>query len=306
MITYVRGNLFESPAQVLVNTVNTVGVMGKGIALEFKRIYPEMFREYRQLCESGKFKIGSLYLYMTPHKWVLNFATKRHWRQPSRPEYIEAGLKTFVENYARWGIHSIAFPPLGCGNGELDFESQVQPIIKGFLEPLRIDVFIYPERPRLGPPEHKDVENIRAWLRSEPESLPFDEVWADLQGVLAGTRAFRTLKGGQFTAQVEQRAEGPPRLVIASSGKTYRIEWEELLEFWQQLRQHGFIYRRITSKQTPVSYLIPIFERLDYVQRVEVSETTGGLEHNAAVALQVKPPPRKGSPVGQLFEHRAG
>ena len=87
MITYVACDLFLSPARVLVNTVNTVGVMGKGIAKDFKQIYPEMFREYQLLCENNWFDIGKLWLYKTQNKWILNFPTKRHWRQPSRPEY---------------------------------------------------------------------------------------------------------------------------------------------------------------------------------------------------------------------------
>src|SRR5688572_26562315 len=99
MLTFVRGNLFESPAKVLVNTVNTVGVMGKGIALSFKQIYPEMFQRYVQLCESGQLDIGKLWLYKTPHKWILNFPTKKNWRAPSRLEYLEAGLRKFVATY---------------------------------------------------------------------------------------------------------------------------------------------------------------------------------------------------------------
>src|SRR2546426_1288320 len=117
MITYVRGNIFESPAQTLVNTVNTVGVMGRGVAVEFKRLYPEMFKAYREHCERGDLTIGRLFFYRTEHKSVLNFPTKKHWRQPSRPEYIEEGLKTFAQTYERVGIHSVAFPALGCGNG---------------------------------------------------------------------------------------------------------------------------------------------------------------------------------------------
>lgn len=92
MITYVEGDLFTSPAQVLVNTVNTVGVMGKGIAKEFKDIYPDMFRACRRLCERDELIVGKIFLHRTPHKWVLNFPTKRHWRQRSRVEDIEAGL----------------------------------------------------------------------------------------------------------------------------------------------------------------------------------------------------------------------
>src|SRR4051794_35789340 len=101
MLSYVSGNLFEAPVQTLVNTVNTVGVMGKGIALTFRQIYPEMFQEYRDLCERGKIDIGALYLYRDPivNTQVLNFPTKKHWRNPSKLEYIEAGLNCFTRIY---------------------------------------------------------------------------------------------------------------------------------------------------------------------------------------------------------------
>lgn len=96
MIRYVEQNIFESPAQVIVNTVNTVGVMGKGIAKDFKKYYPEMFKEYQRYCEIGALEVGKLWLYKTPNKWVLNFPTKKHWRNPSRLEYIESGLKNLL------------------------------------------------------------------------------------------------------------------------------------------------------------------------------------------------------------------
>ena len=121
MITYVKGTIFASPAQVLVNTVNTEGVMGKGLALRFKQIYPEMFARYQELCENGQIKIGKLWLFKTDHKWILNFPTKNSWRQPSRIEYLAAGLKKFSEEFIDLKIHSVAFPALGCGNGELDW-----------------------------------------------------------------------------------------------------------------------------------------------------------------------------------------
>ena len=121
MITYVQGGFFTSPAAVLVNTVNTVGIMGKGIAKEFKAIYPEMFEVYQDACERGDFQIGSLLLYRSEHKSVLNFPTKRHWKQKSQLADIEAGLKAFVEQYDELRISTIAFPQLGCGNGELDW-----------------------------------------------------------------------------------------------------------------------------------------------------------------------------------------
>ena len=186
MITYVVCDLFASPAQTLVNTVNTVGVMGKGIAKDFKTIYPEMFSRYQELCEKGQFQIGQLWPYRTPHKLVLNFPTKKHWRSPSRPEYIEAGLKTFAEKYHLYGVTSISFPLLGCGNGELDWESQVQPLMEQYLGKLPIDIYIHLQN-KQDPytPEHRDLKEMKRWLRSEPESLAFNEVWADLIAAIA-------------------------------------------------------------------------------------------------------------------------
>lgn len=191
MITYLKGNLFESPAQVLVNTVNTFGVMGKGIARTFKQIYPEMFREYQILCESinpdgtRKFDTGNLWLYKTTHKWILNFPTKKHWRSPSKAEYIEEGLKTLVKIYQEAGISTIAFPPPGCGNGELNWEKDVKPLMEKYLSKEPIDVFVYfYDEENIGLPEHKDIENIKKWLRSEPISLPFYEVFDDISEII--------------------------------------------------------------------------------------------------------------------------
>ena len=142
MLKYLKGDLLSSPAQVQVNTVNTVGVMGKGIALQFKNKYPEMFIEYQKVCEKQQLDIGKLYLWKSPEKWILMFPTKKHWRNPSRMEYIERGLQKFVDNYERLGIESIAFPKLGCGNGGLEW-SAVKPIMEKYLSPLPISIYIY-------------------------------------------------------------------------------------------------------------------------------------------------------------------
>lgn len=114
------GNMFESDAQTLVNTVNCIGIMGKGIALEFKKRFPEMFKDYKARCDCNEVKPGVPYLYdsLFPPQ-ILNFPTKTHWRAASRIEDVEKGLKILRENYKRWGITSIAMPPLGCGNGQL-------------------------------------------------------------------------------------------------------------------------------------------------------------------------------------------
>jgi O-acetyl-ADP-ribose deacetylase (regulator of RNase III) len=143
MITYVQGDLFQSNAKVLVNPVNIMGVMGKGVALEFKKRYPAMFEEYHTLCEKGQFKIGDLWLYKASDKWVLNFPTKQHWREKSTVEIIQAGLHKFVEFYETDTITSIAFPKLGSGLGGLDWEKQVRPIMEQYLQALPIEISIY-------------------------------------------------------------------------------------------------------------------------------------------------------------------
>lgn len=301
MIIYTDGDLFESPAKVLVNTVNTRGVMGKGIALRFKQIYPEMFRQYREHCEHRRLTIGRLWLYRTPHKWILNFPTKEHWRNPSRPEYIEAGLKKFRLTCAKIGATSYAFPMLGCGNGELDFEEQVRPLMERYLSNLSVSTRIHVGWNHVGPPERLDADRIRKWLRSEPSALPFDEVWGDLVRVLERQQEFTTWKRrSEFTARAELDA---PTIVITTSGQTsVRIDEEELIDFWRQLRVHGLTHGGIAPNHRQLSYLMPIFEQLDYVRSVAVSDTANRLKTNPRAALQIVPPPiRSGrSKAGQV------
>lgn len=289
MILYVKGNLFNSPAQVLVNTVNTVGVMGKGVALEFKRLYPEMYEQYRALCEAGQFDIGKLWLYKSPNKWVLNFPTKKHWRNPSKVEYIEAGLKKFVATYADIGIHSIAFPPLGCGNGQLDFEQQVQPLMHRYLRNLPIDIFIYPEKESRFI-EHLDPKEMKRWLRSEPTSLPFSEVWDDLVRLLASKESFYTVaQQNSFKAKV---SDSPKGIKITAANQTYYVQYEDLMAFWQQLRSHGFSTRIIAPGiDRQIYYLIPIFSELDYVAPVHLTENYQQLQaaSSTTTGLQILP-----------------
>lgn len=137
------GNLFESEAQTLVNTVNCVGVMGKGVALEFKNRFPEMFEDYLERCKAGNVKLGIPYLYrqLIP-PWILNFPTKDHWRSVSRISDIIRGINYLKNHYKEWEITSIAFPPLGCGEGQLDWKI-VGPILYNCLQQLDIPVVLY-------------------------------------------------------------------------------------------------------------------------------------------------------------------
>ena len=193
MIHYIKGNLFTSNAKVIVNTVNTVGVMGKGIAADFKKIYPDMFNEYKLQCEDGTIDIGKLSLYKTPNKWILNFPTKKHWRSPSTVEYIEKGLKQLVRDAIKLQITDIAMPKLGCGNGGLDWEIQVKPIIEKYLKKAPINVSIYDFDKNIIP-EHLKQKDIEQWLQSDPDTLTFSLFFEDLKEEYKVNTLFPTKK----------------------------------------------------------------------------------------------------------------
>ena len=120
-----KGNIFSSRCQTIVNTVNCVGIMGAGIALECRLRYPQMFEQYAQLCADAKLDIGRLWVYKAPERWVLNFPTKKHWRYPSRVEYLHLGLQKFMDTYQTRGITSVAFPLLGAQNGGLQADESL-------------------------------------------------------------------------------------------------------------------------------------------------------------------------------------
>ncbi len=137
------GDLFKSTAKTLVNTVNCVGTMGKGVAQVFKTRYPGMYEDYRARCEAGEVRLGDPYLYEDlGGASILNFPTKDHWKSASRIADIEAGLDFFLAHHKAWGIESIAFPPLGCGNGGLDW-ADVGPLLYRKLSGHDFDVELY-------------------------------------------------------------------------------------------------------------------------------------------------------------------
>ena len=147
MIRKLRGDLLTADVQALVNTVNTVGVMGRGVALQFKQAFPENYRAYKKACDEGAVRLGEMFVFdlggLHNPRYIINFPTKRHWRGKSRQEYIERGLESLVADIQRLGIESIALPPLGCGLGGLDW-NQVYRQIEVALGSLEsVEVLVY-------------------------------------------------------------------------------------------------------------------------------------------------------------------
>lgn len=127
-----NGDLLEQDVDAIVNTVNTVGIMGKGIALQFKRRWPDNFRAYERACKAGEVEVGKMFIFdcggLVMPKYIINFPTKKHWRGNSKIEFIEEGLADLVKQIQRLQIKSIAMPPLGCGNGGLEW-ADIKPLI---------------------------------------------------------------------------------------------------------------------------------------------------------------------------------
>ena len=147
MITMITGNLLETNAEALVNPVNTVGVMGKGIALQFKEAFSHNYEEYRTACKNKTFNIGDILVKndfnsLLGNKLIINFPTKKHWKQPSEYSYIESGLQSLAKYIKDNDVKSIAIPPLGCGNGGLDWNI-VKPMIEKYLSQLTADIHLY-------------------------------------------------------------------------------------------------------------------------------------------------------------------
>lgn len=148
-----KGDLLHSDAIALVNTVNTAGVMGKGIALQFKHAYPQNYKAYVAACKNNQVQIGRVFivdlgLLSTP-RYIINFPTKKHWRNPSKLEYIKAGLEDLVARVKELGIRSVAIPPLGAGNGGLDW-LQVRPlIVDAFMALPEVQVLLFEPQPEV-------------------------------------------------------------------------------------------------------------------------------------------------------------
>lgn len=161
MIEYKQGDILRENADAIINTVNCVGVMGRGIALQFKKAFPQNFLAYAAACKKKEVQPGKMFVFetrlLTNPRYIINFPTKRHWRGASRMEDIDAGLKALVETILQYGIQSIAIPPLGSGLGGLDW-TEVKPRIEAALQPLTdLRVMIYD--PQGAPAAEKMVLN---------------------------------------------------------------------------------------------------------------------------------------------------
>lgn len=293
MIEFKTGNLLEADVEALVNTVNTKGVMGKGVALQFKQAFPANYEAYRHACVRGDVDIGRVFIFRTGYlqnpRWIINVPTKRDWKQPSRIEYVRRGVEALIDTLRTYDIKSVAIPPLGAGSGGLDWNSVKSIIIEALHQ----------------------LPNVRAWVY-EPSGTPqprsmrvgtkvpnITPTRAALLGLL-----HRYMVPGYRLARVEiqklayfLQAAGEPMKLKFKKGQ-YGPYSETLNFVLQRLEGHYIRGYGDRSQASPIELIEPALtdaeevlearletrKRLDSVSRlIEGFETPYGLELLASV-----------------------
>jgi O-acetyl-ADP-ribose deacetylase (regulator of RNase III) len=301
MIEHVTGNLLESDAEAFVNTVNTVGVMGKGIAFQFRQAFPENYTVYRAACERGEVQPGRMLVVPTGQmgnpRYIINFPTKRHWKGKSRMEDIESGLPALVAAVQEYGMHSVAVPPLGCGNGGLDWNAVRPKIEAAFAALSDVHVLLY------APAGAPDADEMRV-NTSRPRMTPGRAAIIALMKLYAMPGYRLTLLEIQKLAYFLQVAGESLKLSFVKG--TYGPYSEVLQHVLQRMEAHFIRGYGDRSREASIRWLPPADSeaeaflrdhpltqtRLDQVaQLIEGFETPYGMELLATVHWLVNDEP---------------
>ena len=277
MLHFIHSSILDSQSQTVVNTVNTVGVMGKRLAHAFRERYLTMFKTYKELCDNNQFSVGQLWLWRGGNQWVLNFPTKTHWRYPSKLEYIESGLIKFVANYESRGIREVSFPRLGCGNGGLSWEA-VKPLMEKYLGDLPIPIYIHDFEADIGAPEHKLA------FMGKPYRRNFDALLEDLRSIcLESAGLFKTIANKNlFRAEI--LVDGSVNFVDSEKKIGISVSADELYEAWAMLINGPLGESRLIGEAKNASeYLLGLLASLPYARAVQLVTKDG--DRSVAIEL---------------------
>ena len=283
MLIYRRTSILESRAQTLVNTVNTVGVMGKGLAQAFKEREPKMFEAYKRICDEKRLEPGKLWLWRGSPNWILNFPTKVHWRNPSKLEWVEAGLVKFASAYEAQGISEISFPKLGCGNGNLEWD-EVRPLMERYLGDLPIKVYIHDFTKDIGLPEHLEAiaETARRGTASEPSFEAFLNSLRDVVKI-GGEQMLELSSGEAFRASLI----GDDAIAIDAPRGHWEIEEDALRGVWLEL-QSGIVTKKSAgwTERDAGPQLVSLLSLLPGVRPIEIQRRGAS---DAELAIEREP-----------------
>jgi len=303
MITYVYDNLFYSPARTLVNPVNTFGAMGGGLSYDFKRFFPEMYEAYREACQEDAFSLWQLMLYKTPHKWVLNFPTKRHYRASATLEHIDMGLQKFASIYAEADITSVSFPVLGADDDGLEW-GEVRPRMEAYLRPLPLMIYIHlgeaEEPPLPNPVESRSTRAMRSWLNTLPQVISFAQFWRDLVKVSRNRDNWQTVTDGQPFRVVVVEPRGRQRRSVKLSprrGDSIFLPETQLRDLWQYVQRAGYILPQNlpAGLDEQADYLVTLLAELPYFRLVYLAP----VDNAPVIGLHYIPPPMNADAIQQ-------
>lgn len=237
MIIDTSGDLFLSTAKTLLNPVNSVGVMSRGISREFKRSFPTMYTSYKTLCDAGQLTIGDVWLYTSMHKWVLNVPIRKHWRSHARLEHLERGLQKIVSIYAEQGITSLAVPRLDDELAPLAWD-EVRPLLNAYLGPLPIPVYLVAHAPSA----QRSRASVKRWLAGYPQSVSVNRFTRDLDKLLTKQTAFQRLDdGSSFQAHMTDNSRGRSLVLEPENGPSITLYGSNLTDLWLYVRAAGSV-----------------------------------------------------------------
>lgn len=278
MVKYTTGNLFESNAECLVNTVNCEGYMGKGIAYQFKLRYPQNNKDYIRACKSGELHIGTIHSFTEDGKLIVNFPTKNKWREKSRMYYIEEGLELLVKLIQEKSISSIAIPPLGCGNGGLDWNEVKQVIDKKLTKVENMcDIIVF----------EPSISSYKTVVKEAPQVTVSGLVLLQIRMKLEKFDALRLQKTGYFVNyfledeyfKFDKWNYGPYSHSIDIIAKNIR-EYQQFYNFSNSKDTYDQVYKVICSKKTEnkLIKLLPAVEQAtSYVNKVKTNKKLEGI-----------------------------
>lgn len=294
MITLVYGDLFYSPARVLVNPVDVTGAMKTGLAADFKWFFPAMFEAYRDHCQTDRFHIGQLMLYKTPHRWILNLPVKRHWRAEATLETIEQGLTLFESAYADYGLTSVSFPLFGTEESDSPLVTdEVLSLMRAYLDPLPIPVYVHhlPQTDSANTARNRRV--LRHWLNGQPVLVDFARFQTDILKLVRERDDFQTDDGHGFRVTATE-ASGRQRFSLKISprrGESIFLPETQLRDVWQHVRRAGYVLPQTlpSGLDTHAPFLVALLAELPYVQPVRLAAPGS----DPAAGLHLIPPVRQ-------------
>lgn len=272
MLTTVYGDLFASPARVLLNPVNTVGTMAAGLSESFRQIYPDMFAQYQSLCEADALNMGQVFLYRTPHKWILNVPIRKHYRAAVRLDSVAQALQKIATIYAAQGITSLSMPVPGAGEGVT--QDEVLPMLESYLGSLPLMVYVHlPADERL-PEQRQHLQTTARWLHGTPRDITFDSF---VRGISSIARRYTTLPTlldeRPFQIQLRQEEAPPRRLSLRLTphgGEPFFLPLTMLRDLWQYIVMAGYVHpANLPSGMDAIgAELVTLVCRLSYVRPV--------------------------------------